>query len=297
MTLLWKFTLGAALPVDIDLREIPFPVYASLKLDGVRAGVQRGVLVSRNGRPIANLQAQKRFGLYKYEGVDGELTVGLPNGKDVFNRTIRVTQKRDADASDLRFNVFDFFARDSSYKTRLEGLTATFGDFKLQSIYVVRQTRITGPDQLAIYEQKALADGYEGVMLRRCAAGPYMEKRSTVREFNLVKLKRFDYGMAEITAVYPLEHNTNEERTSTGARSSKKGGIVADKRLMGSVSVEDVGGKFGFRLSLGSAELRSWPGWRSPDKWCGKKIRYKFFPTGNVKAPRFPTADFKELIG
>jgi DNA ligase-1 len=133
-------------------------------------------------------------------------------------------------------------------------------------------------------------------MLRSCAAaGPYMQKRSTLREFNLVKLKRFDYGEARLLGVYALKHNLNAEKTATGARSSKKDGISIDADLFGSVAVQDVKSKVKFSISIPGDVLRAWSGWRDERQWKGKVVRYKFFPTGNVSAPRFPTATFEEL--
>ena len=88
-----------------DVNALRYPVLASPKLDGVRAMVQNGVLVSRNWRPIACVAARAKFGALDYEGLDGELTEGAPNGKDVFNKTVRVTQKRDAMAGKKKFSA------------------------------------------------------------------------------------------------------------------------------------------------------------------------------------------------
>jgi hypothetical protein len=70
--LLWKPTLAATLPVDADLAALPYPLYGSPKIDGVRAMVQGGAVVSRNGRPIMNRAAQKKFGGPYFEGLDGD---------------------------------------------------------------------------------------------------------------------------------------------------------------------------------------------------------------------------------
>ena len=291
--LLWNPTLAATLSADADLRTLPYPLFASPKLDGVRATVQHGVLVSRTGRSIANATAQLMFGSGLFEGLDGELTVGKPSGPDVFNRTVRVTQKRDASARDLRFNVFDAFCNLSSFKER----QAYLKDHFAKDMSIVRQTRITGPDQLALYEEKALADGYEGVMLRRCDAGPYMQKRSTLREFNLVKLKRFEHAFATTLRVHPLRHNDNEEKTGTGKRSSKKAGIRLDKTLVGSVDLVDDKTGVEFSVNVLTDVLRAWPGWKDFAKWRGLHVRYKYQPVGTLKggAPRFPVCTFDEL--
>ena len=56
-----------------DMSNLRFPVLVSKKLDGVRASVQGGRLMSRSLKPIPNENVQAMFkGLP--EGLDGELT-------------------------------------------------------------------------------------------------------------------------------------------------------------------------------------------------------------------------------
>jgi len=161
---------------------------------------------------------------------------------------------------------------------------------------LIKQTLIKDVEQLKSFEATCLSTGYEGVMLRACAVpSPYMQKRSTLREFTLVKWKRFVYGEAKMLAVCALKHNMNAEKTATGARSSKKGGINTDAVLFGSVTMQDVKSKVEFSVSIPGDVLRAWLGWHDERQWKDKIIRYKFFPTGNINAPRFPTATFEEL--
>jgi len=292
--MIWKPTLAATLPAGADLRALPYPLYASPKIDGVRATVQGGKVLTRNGTEIRNLQVRAKFGGTSYEGLDGELTAGQPYASDVFNATVRVTQKRDADAGGVRFNVFDYRVP-GTFRDRLGLLTVKFNG---QGVNIVRQTRITGPDQLVQYERATLDKGYEGVMLRRCDAGAYLDKRSTVREFALVKLKRFDYGEAKIQAIYYLEHNLNEERVSGNRRSSKKSGLVVDKERVGRAVLEDVKTKCVFGVSVAGDQAQLWPGWQDGPQWLGRVVRYKYQNVGmKGETPRFPTATFEELLG
>ena len=290
--LLWKPTLAASIPADYDLNTVPYPVYASPKLDGVRALVQRGVLVSRNGRPIANTQAQAKFGVRALEGLDGELTAGAANAMDIFNATVRVTQKRAASADGLRFNVFDWCGSDMAFADRIGVLREEYAGYA--GIYIVKQTLVRSAAHLLSYEAAQLALGYEGVMLRRADAGLYMQKRSTLREFNLVKLKRMEHSFAKLLAVYPLEHNKNESRTANGGRSSRKSGIVIDATQVGSALLKDTKSGAEFTVNVPTAALRTWIGWK---KALGTTVRYRFQPVGAMNGvPRFPVADFKELV-
>jgi DNA ligase 1 len=297
--LLWKFLLATALPPKYDLNLIPYPVYASPKIDGVRGGVQNGVVVSRNGRPLANRALQAKYGRPEYEGLDVEFTAGVPWGQDVFNKTVRITQKKDAPLGDLRANVIDWYG-DLDFANRVGCAKERYGCDA--AISLIKQMRIASAKQLQVFEEKCLAKGYEGVMLRKADSGAYPQKpgkdnRSTVAEFDLVKMKRFDFSEARILQRFDLMHNTNEDRVTGGRRSSKKSGMVADTTKTGSVRVMDTKSGAEFDLKVATEVAQTWPGWHQAKYWSKKVIRYKFFPSGCIKAPRFPTANFKELTG
>jgi DNA ligase-1 len=301
--LLWKPLLSGTLPIDpvtgdFDYSLIPFSVYASPKEDGFRAMVQRSVLVSRNGLPVRNKELQARYGRKEYEGLDGELTDGPPNGEDVFHRTSKIVTKADADASDVRFNVIDFVKQGGSLldlHARIDDLKS--GDHIWHVVTIIPQMPIETVNQLKKFEVKCLTQGFEGVMLRRADQGVYPQKpgkenRSTLREFYLVRMKRFEQAEAIITAVHPLKHNANEERTGAGKRSSKKAGIVVDASRVGSATLRDIKTGKEFDTTIGAERLRTWKGWSSA---IGKKVRYKYQLVGTVDKPRINTCSFVEL--
>jgi DNA ligase 1 len=307
-SLLWKPLLSATVPIDpatedFDWSCIPFSVYASFKYDGFRSMVQRGVLVSRNGLPVKNRELQKRYGRKEYEGLDVELTDGPANAPDVFHRTSSVVKKVDADASSVVANVIDYTASKNampfSLKQRVSVLSANFGPARCpQGFTLIEQVPIENVAQLKKFEAKALAAGWEGIMLRRMDQGAYPQKpgksnRSTLNEFYLARLKRFEHADAIIVAFHPLEHNLNEERTATGARSSKKAGMVVDADRVGSVTLRDVVTGTEFDTTVGAIRLREWKGWASA---IGKTVRYKYQKIGTVDRPRINTCGFDELL-
>src|SRR5512139_310093 len=69
-----KPMLAAAAPTE--LAGLPYPLLASPKLDGVRATVQGGVVLSRSLKPLPNRFVQARYGRPEFEGLDGELSCG-----------------------------------------------------------------------------------------------------------------------------------------------------------------------------------------------------------------------------
>lgn len=290
-TILWKPTLAATLPPDADLDALPYPLYASPKIDGVRAMVQRGRVVSRNGREIPQPKVQRLFGKADYEGLDGELTLGPPHAADVFTRTSGYCMRHStvSTVDKLHFNVFDWRIP-AGWPVRLEYLTAFDGG---RAVVMVKQTRVIDAARLLAFEARCLKQGYEGVMLRRADAGPYLEKRSTLREFYLVKLKRFDHGFGEIVAVHPLRHNLNTAKTAAGRRSTVKTGISIDHDSVGSVTLRD--GAHEFSVNVQTDALRA----KGPTWWArqvGKRVRYTHQSVGRKDAPRFPQCKFEELL-
>ena len=311
MTLLWKFLLASSLPMkgeDFDYDLIPFPVYASPKIDGERAGVQNGCMVSRNGLQFRNKAVQEKFGGAFFEGLDGELTLGKPYGPLLFTKTHSVVSSGQPETHALamkllRFNVFDYNYSNTvgddatPFDSRQAVLNA---DFKNAGVNVVKQTLIRNVAQLKAYEARQLAIGYEGVMLRRADQGTYPQKsgkenRSTLKAFDLVRMKRFEYDFARILVVHPLEHNLNTEQTATGKRSTKKGSMVVDASLIGSATLQDVKTGVVFNTTIGSNALRGWAGWQNSALWQGKEVRYKWQQCGTKDKPRINSCSFEEL--
>lgn len=303
MSLLWKPLLAATLKLDADLAALPYPLWASPKIDGFRCMVQRGRAVSRKGIEFRNkgLRAWAATLVPACEGLDGELCIGPPWAADVFNRTQNVVN----DGSDTAakeffrhgfFHVFGLYGKLSSSPP--EVMFAKLRLLKgLDKVRIVPQTVVNDKDQLLAFEARCLAKGYEGAMLRRADGPAYPQKpgkenRSTLKEFDLVKLKRREFAEAVIVDVHHLEHNTNEEKTASGRRSSRKAGIVVDERRIGSVTLRD--GLYTFDVNVQTAALRD----KGPVWWMkqrGQRVRYSYQLIGTKDAPRQPQCTFGEL--
>lgn len=303
--MIWRPMLAATLPVDYDFDTLPYPLHASPKINGYRCMIQRGVAVTRNGEPIRNDAVQQKFGSRMFEGLDGELTLGVPWGEDVFNKTQQVvmngsSREKEALALDqVRFNVFDYYDREASWAARLERLST----YANTGVSLVGQSRVRNSEELLAFEQKCLDKGYEGIMLRRVNSGAYLQKpgkgnRSTLREFVLVKLKRWEYDKATIMGVHPLEHNLNTDKTATGRKTTRREGIVVDETQVGSLSVIGRTGLIKsahFDLTVATNALRA----KGPLWWAqqiGRSVQVKYQPRGmKGNVPQFVTATFEEL--
>lgn len=273
-----------------DVAKLTLPLLASVKLDGIRAIVLDGVVVSRSLKPIPNKHVQQLFGGPKLEGLDGELIVGNAANKDVFRNTTSGVMAIHG-TPDVWFFAFDhvtnpsvsFAARQLQVK-QLSGIA--------MRVIKVGQTLITDVEELNKFEAKALADGYEGVMLRH-AGSPYKHGRGTAKAQDLMKLKRFADAEAKILGVEEQMHNGNEAVTNAlGAkeRSSKQAGMVG-KHTLGALLVQGINGPYaGIKFSVGTGfdDATRHKLWRTRHELSGQVIKYKFFPTGSKDAPRFP---------
>lgn len=278
------------LAAEADLDKLRFPLIASPKLDGVRALVKDGVVLSRSLKPIPNEYVQKLFGRPELEGLDGELIVGGCTAKDVFNTTSGAVRRTSGEPN-VWFYVFDNTnAPASGYERRFVG-------FNLYGLYRVRAHSLLyvhGIEDLKKYEERCLADGFEGVILRDPHA-PYKFGRSTAKEGYLLKLKRFKDSEARILAVEELMHNGNEAKKNElghTERSSHKENLVP-AGTMGRLHVENIHTGQRFYIGTGfTAEQRKWfweaQGFRPGLNCIGAIVKYKFFPVGVKELPRHP---------
>ena len=274
-----KFRPMLASPFDEAL--LKFPVLASPKLDGVRAIVRGGVVLSRALKPIPNKNVQKRFS--HLEHFDGELVVGASNDPNVLRTTTSGVMRVDGDP-EVSFHVFDHIAAvDEPYLSRVERLWQSSDD-----VWIVDQTIIQNVVRLVEYEQTVLKQGFEGVMLRRSDA-PYKFGRSTAREGYLLKVKRFHDDEFEIVGFEEEMFNANEATTSElgrTKRSSHKANKIPKGRLGALVL------KYGdttFNCGTGFNDAERERIWAERDSYLGKLAKIKYFAHGIKDVPKLPS--------
>ena len=272
------------LAAKANLDKLQFPVLISPKLDGVRAVVLDGKLLTRSLKPVRNKVISEYLSQPRFEGLDGELIVGEPTAKDVYRVTESYVMSADKDPEDFgwRFFVFDSFSTPNK-------------DYHLRCPFIDDSRVVHVPNYLVNYIEDLneqyeffLELGYEGVMLRD-PNSPYKFGRSTVREGYLLKHKPFADSEGIVIDVVSLKSNTNElERDELGhaKRSTKKEGLV-EQELLGSLIVRDL--KSGVEFSIGTgftAEDRK-ELWLNPP--IGRIVRYQYFQLGEYFKPRFPS--------
>ena len=283
-----------------------FPYWGSPKIDGMRAVVRDGLVLSKTLKPIPSQSVQE---LFKHlHGRDGELTVGPPhrvaNDLDggVWERSRGpLMSKKARPDTDFRFHVFDLWDHPiRPFHERLKVLSETLAHVSTgPHICLVEHRILYVQDDVDAFEAEMLELGYEGIMLRQYSA-PYKYGQATEREGYLIKIKRFEDGEGEIIDFVEQVENTNKatiDELGYMKRSSSKAG-KRPKGLLGSfvLRLED-----GTTLSVGTGQglTNYWRKvfWRARPLLKGKFLRFKYQEVGTQNAPRIPLyAGFRDKI-
>ncbi len=279
-----------------DVSDLPYPLLASPKLDGVRALVVDGVLVSRNLKPIPNVYTQKLFSGVHMEGCDGELVVGKPYGPDVWNRSQSGVMSRSGEPN-VTFYVFDHWKEPGGYGQRTSQLLRMKADGRWPAEAILLPHRkVFQPQELLEWEQDLLDDGYEGVMLRRLAKNtPYKNGRSTLKEGLLMKLIRRQTMEGVVVDAVEQMHNGNEKTVDArgyAKRSKVKGNLVPTGKL-GALVLTNIGsGKepviTTWEVGTGFDDATRIELWNRRKALKGKIVTVEYRELTPAGIPRFP---------
>jgi len=269
----------------------------SPKYDGIRCTVKSGYTMSRTFKLLPSYQVQEEF--KRYEHCDGELVEGQPNDPGVYNRTQSFVMSEDK-PGDIKFFVFDYTHPDAlslPFHERFKLLDSTLGDPRPENVILVEQVEVDDEESLLAYEERVLALGFEGLILRS-PVGIYKQGRATWKEGIIYKLKRFQDDEATIIGFEEAMTNTNEQKRDAlgyAERSTSKEGMVPAGTL----------GKF--IVTFRGQEITVAPGafdhasrkkiWDDRDNFLGKILKFRHFTHGVKEKPRFPRAiGFRSLL-
>lgn len=276
-----------------NLNSLPYPLFASVKLDGIRCVIKDGVALSRTLKPIRNHYIQSLLGRPEFNGLDGELIVGDPAASDCMRKTNSGVMSFEGEP-DFKYYVFDIWNRPGiQYKDILDSLY----DKRIQvanclNIEVLQQYTVKTANEVETIEKAALDDGHEGIILRR-PDGTYKYGRSTPKEGLLYKLKRYLQDEAVVVGVKPFQHNTNDPETNALGyiqRSSAQAGKV-NLPLLGALVVKGRFQEFAevtFDIGTGFTMYEREFLWKQRESLIGKIVTYKYFPIGCKDKPRQP---------
>lgn len=280
--------LLAAKATDEDLKRLPYPMLMSPKIDGVRALVGMGHVLSRSMKLIPNPYVQAEFARPEFDGLDGELVVGSPTDKNCMQNSMAVTRKSGRVAA--TYYVFDKWNEPGHFRDRLAKAGQIVSMYsQVMAITWLPHEIVRDYEHLLEIEKSYLAAGYEGGMLR-LPNGRYKQNRSTLREAILVKVKRFVDSEAQVLDYEPLYRNENDQQRDErgyAKRSTSQDGLVADD-LLGALWVQDIHSGVIFSIGSGLTLSQRQQLWADKDNLKGRIIKYKSFPVGVKDKPRIP---------
>jgi DNA ligase-1 len=271
---------------------LSFPVWATPKVDGIRALKIDNQLVSRTFKPIRNTWINSELSKMLPKGSDGEILVKDGTFQDTTSMVMSFDKGK---RCKIFYYMFDYVKDDPRrmYLDRMEDLKScnicSDGVSVEMTVIKLIPIKINNVKELDDYEEAMLLEGFEGVMIRR-GDGVYKMGRSTEKQGILLKVKRFIDSEAKIIGFNEKEKNTNEKKLNelgNYSRSSKKEGMILMDTL-GSFQVchnefDD------FEVGTGLTDEYRKNVWNNKDDFMGKMIKFKYFPIGMKNSPRHPT--------
>jgi len=269
-----------------DISAIRYPVLVTHKVDGIRCLKIDGRAVTRKFKSVPNNYVRSLIERSSLpSGIDGELIV---DGA-AFNDTSSGIMSIDGEP-DFRYLIFDYVERGnlsepySDRMRRLSKLDVPKWGAKLLP------TKVVDYGALLEYESRALADGFEGIMIRS-PDGPYKCGRSTTKEGFLMKLKRFEDSEAKVVGFEEKMHNANDatkDAFGRTERSSHKANMIPTG-VLGALVVAWGSDEVMFRVGSGFDDAQRKDIWLHQRKYIGRLVKFRFQPSGLKELPRFPT--------
>lgn len=276
-----------------DTSKESYPALLSTKLDGIRAIVVDGVVMSRSMKPIRSKAVQELFGKPEYNGLDGELLYGNWSANNVFNVTtsaVMATElKPEFHKEDISYVTFDYFLSDQHYSTRqaiVEELVNQERAKGATQLFYLKNYKAYNEEDLLKFEADALSDGYEGIMKR--GNTKYKQGRSTFKEQGIGKLKRMSQDEGLIVGFEEKMTNTNpayENELGRTQRSQDQAGMVGANTL-GAFILDCEGIRFTCGSGLDDSTRKEI--WERREDYLGKYVTFTHFAVGRVESFRFP---------
>lgn len=271
-----------------DPETLDYPVLVQPKLDGIRAVVKDGRLLSRTLKPIPNRSIRAALECPEYEGLDGELIVGDPTEDDCYRRTCSFVMAEDRTDEPWTFFVFDKHDDAAPVEERIPSPGVFFTD---AYVTAVTTATIESAEELAEVEAVYLEAGFEGGIIR-IPGSAYKFGRSGKRG-PLLKLKRYIDYEAEVVGVVEEFHNANEAKTNALGRTERSSHAEnkIGKGTLGALVVRAINGPHEgteFKVGTGfTADLRA-SLWFARSELTGRVAKIKSFPVGTKDRPRHP---------
>ena len=292
--------------------KLRFPLGAQPKIDGVRGLNMNGVLTGRSLKVHKNRYTTHFYSHDCVIGMDGELAANSETHPDLCRITSSAVGTISGEPFTLwwLFDYVTFETKGVTYEMRYDELVKRVAAIQYENFDVWQHLRVVpmvichDQAELDYWEEKWLAEGYEGVIIRDLLAH-HKQGRSTVREMGLLRIKRFIESECLVTGITEGKANENEAQTnelgktfrSSHQENKVPNGMVGHFTGKACQTVKDPSsGKI--VINEGDDIIVS-PGkmphdkrkfyFENPGLIVGQVIKFKFFPKGIKDKPRFPT--------
>jgi DNA ligase 1 len=270
-----------------DLDKLVYPVYASVKGDGIRVNVYEGLCRTKSLKPLPNIYTRTLLESHPVlEGLEAEITtVSNLADPESFNKATSAFMRHKGEPP-IHMWVFDII-NEHPFTLRYGRLQR----LKLPSFaQVLPQSLLHNREEVNRYVSWALDQGYEGVMLRHHDS-LYKFGKATISGGQLLKVKPMEDAEGVLVGFEEGMINTNEKQTNElgrSKRSSAKAGLIPSG-MVGTLLVEHAAWNI-VRVS-GIKDDLALDMFRNFDKYCGLLVTFKYQAHGTLDAPRI--AKFK----
>lgn len=286
----------------VSFETLTYPLYGSFKVDGVRGLMVDQKLKPRSLKDFANKAVREFFDTHGklLDGFDGELTLGAdpaPAGVRLCNVTSSALTTIDG-SPEIHWWIFDYVSDELVFEDRVRLIRKWFKDrgarqLAKMRVHMLEQHLIKSPADAMDLEAKALALGYEGIVLKSLD-GRYKYGRSTLRSQQFLRVKRFDDAEGKIVGFVERQQNNNEatvNKLGHKTRSSHKANKVGAGTL-GTLKVLMLNGQFKDKIievGTGWDAATGQQIWDNKDGMTHKIVKVRYFGHGCKDLPRFPT--------
>lgn len=272
----------------LDLNDVKYPCYASIKYDGFRVAIKDGKTVLNSLRELDNVHARNKLtSIPELEAHDGELVMLPLNDNKCFNRCQSAFRAAKGEP-EFHFVVFDRINELTFEERWVNHTKPDYPDW----VIVDTPVKIENREQLDMYVDEVLADNHEGVCLRQ-GESLYVYGRATFTKQQLLRIKPMETAEGEIVDFECEYENTNEATVNAlgrSKRSSAKDGKVA-KDTLGKLICKTE--RWGLVSISGFSDDFADEVWQNKEKYRGELATFNFQEIGSIDQPRL--AKFKGI--
>lgn len=279
---------------------LPLPLIASYKLDGIRCIFKDGNMYSCSLKNIPNEKLHERFALLKGFSKDNDIILDgeLYAPSIPFNELSGVCRRLSSELpDDLSFYCFDVLASDNfgpmwqeSFKIRKKRLFCMQDELGSEYFKVVDQVYLETPERVVSYFNEAVDFGCDGLILRD-PEGQYKYGRSTLKEGLIFKLKPYQsidvkiIGFVQATKVNSKAEKKINELGRSVTSKKKDDRILIDKAACFKVMYQ---GKE-LKVSIALPDKEKEYIWKNQEEFLNRTIQYKGLIVGSKERPRHAT--------